>query len=55
MTVSALPASANVLHSATTTANCKGYSLTAVAEDLGIGHTYTIDYNFTITATAVPR
>ena len=47
--VSALPASANILHTATATANCQGYTLTAVAEDLGIGRTYTIDYNFTIT------
>jgi hypothetical protein len=49
MTVSALPASANILHSATATANCQGYTLTAVAEDLAIGKTYTIGFNFTIT------
>ena len=47
--ISAVPASANVLHSATATANCQGYNLTAIAEDLAIGKTYTIDYNFTIT------
>jgi hypothetical protein len=49
MAVSALPASANVLHSATATANCQGYTLTAVAGNLAIGTTYTIDYTFTIT------
>jgi hypothetical protein len=49
MAVSALPASANVLHSATATANCQGYTLTAVAADLAIGKTYTIDYTFTVT------
>ena len=49
MALSALPASANVLHSATATANCQGYTLTAVAEDLAIGTTYTIAFNFTIT------
>jgi hypothetical protein len=49
MAVSALPASANVLHSATAAANCQGYTLTAVAEDLAVGKTYTIAFNFTIT------
>ena len=44
-----VPASANVLKSATATANCQGYSLTAVAQFLTIGRTYTIDYNFAVT------
>ena len=49
MAVSALPANANILHSATATANCQGYTLTAVAGNLEIGTTYTIDYTLTIT------
>ena len=47
--LSALPASANVLYSATATANCQGYALTAVAQDLIVGQTYTLNYNFTLT------
>jgi hypothetical protein len=47
--ISAVPASAHQLQSATATANCQGYNLTATAVALGIGKTYTIDYNFTIT------
>ena len=34
MTILATPASANVLQSAVATANCQGYTLTAVAHDL---------------------
>jgi len=45
----AIPASANTLQSATATANCQGYTLTAVAGDLVKNKTYTIDYNFTLT------
>ncbi len=46
--ISALPASAHQLKSASATANCQGYTLTATAVGLGIGKTYTIDYTFTI-------
>src|SRR5690349_9034696 len=49
MAISAVPASANVLKSATATADCQGYSLTAVTKFLSIGKTYTINYNFAIT------
>ena len=49
LAMSALPARANTLESATATANCQGYSLIAVAEDLSPGKTYVVDYNFTIT------
>ena len=49
MAILATPASANVLQSAVATANCQGYTLTAVAHDLGIGATYTINYNFVVT------
>ena len=55
MAVSALPASANILHSATATANCQGYTLTAVAGNLAVGTTYTIDYTFTITCNGGTR
>ncbi len=48
MMLSALPASANVLKSATATANCQGYTLTATAADLVKGKTYVIDYNFAL-------
>jgi len=47
--VSATPASAHVLKSATASANCQGYTLTAVAQSLTVGRTYTIDYNFAVT------
>jgi len=49
MAILAAPANANVLKSATATANCQGYTLTAVAQNLAVGRTYTIDYNFAIT------
>ena len=48
MAISALPAKANILTSATATANCQGYSLSVNASDLTVGTTYTIDYSFTI-------
>src|SRR5271170_6222238 len=48
MVLSALPASANKLDSATASANCQGYTLTAVAGDLQPGKTYVIEYNFTV-------
>ena len=50
----AIPASANTLQSATATANCQGYTLTAVAGDLVKNKTYTIDYNFTLTRNGGP-
>lgn len=46
---SALPAMANILTSATATADCSGYTLTVNAKDLIIGKNYTIDYTFTLT------
>lgn len=46
--VSAAPAHAHVLKSATATANCQGFILTMVAIDLTPGRTYVIDYTFTI-------
>src|ERR1017187_6785291 len=49
MAILSMPASANVLKSATATANCQGYSLTAVAGDLVPNKTYTITYNFSLT------
>jgi hypothetical protein len=47
--ISAVPASANVLKSATATANCQGFTLTMFATGLVPGKTYVIDYTFTIT------
>jgi uncharacterized protein (UPF0333 family) len=47
--ISAVPASAHQLQSASATANCQGYNLSVVAVALTIGRTYTVDYNFTIT------
>ena len=47
------PASANVLTSATATANCQGYNLTVNAKDLTVGTKYTIDYTFTLTCNKV--
>lgn len=44
-----LPAMANILSSATATANCQGYSLAVNATELTVGTTYTIDYTFTVT------
>jgi len=49
MVISALPASANILTSATATANCQGYAMTVNATDLTVGTTYTIDYSSTVT------
>ncbi len=49
MAVLATPASANQLESATATANCQGFTLTASAENLAVGETYTVDYNFVLT------
>lgn len=42
-------AMANVLMSASATANCQGYNLTVNATDLTVGTTYTIDYSLTVT------
>jgi hypothetical protein len=47
--LSALPGMANVVTSATATADCNGYTLTVNAADLAVGHNYTIDYTFTLT------
>ena len=47
--ISAVPASAHQLRSASATANCKGYNLSVLAVALTVGRTYTVDYNFTIT------
>src|SRR6202166_2907385 len=49
VTISAVPASAHQLQSASATANCQGYNLSVVAVALTVGRTYTVDYNFTIT------
>ena len=49
MALLALPAAANILTSATATANCRGYALSVNATDLTIGRTYTVDYSFTVT------
>ena len=53
MAILATPASANVLTSATATANCQGYNLTVSAKDLTVGKAYTIDYTFTLTCNGV--
>ena len=47
--VFALSAMANILTSASATADCTGYTLTVNAIDLTVGTTYTIDYSFTLT------
>jgi len=47
--VFALSAIANVLTSASATADCSGYTLTVHASDLTVGTPYTIDYSFTLT------
>ena len=47
--ISAVPASAHQLQSASATANCEGFNLSVVAVALTVGRTYTVDYNFTIT------
>jgi hypothetical protein len=39
MAISAVPVSANNLKSATATANCQGYTLTALTDGLAIGKT----------------
>ncbi|SPE24669.1 exported hypothetical protein [Candidatus Sulfopaludibacter sp. SbA3] len=49
MAIAALPAKANLLTSATATANCQGYSLTVNAADLTVGTSYTINYSLTVT------
>lgn len=40
---------ANIITSATATANCQGYMLSVNVTDLTPGTTYTIDYSFTVT------
>ena len=45
----AIPVLANVLNSATATADCSGFTLTFNAADLSPGTQYTIDYTFTLT------
>jgi hypothetical protein len=47
--LSAMPATANILASASAKADCNGYTLTVNAKDLSIGIHYTIDYTFTLT------
>src|SRR5215472_17212252 len=47
--VFALAVMANVLTTATATADCSGYTLTVGAADLSVGTMYTIDYSFTLT------
>jgi hypothetical protein len=49
LAISTLTARANILTSATATANCQGYSLSVNATELTVGTTYTIDYSFTVT------
>jgi hypothetical protein len=49
MVIGTLPAAANILSSATATANCQGFSnLTVSATELTPGTTYTIDYSFSV-------
>ena len=45
--LSAMPAMANHLTSASATADCNGYALTVNADALTIGVHYTINYSFT--------
>jgi len=47
--VFAIPALANILSSATATADCSGFTLNVNATDLSVGTEYTIDYTFTLT------
>jgi hypothetical protein len=47
--LAAAPTFANILTSATATANCQGFSLSVHAIDLSAGHSYTIDYSFKVT------
>ena len=47
--VFALSAMANILASASATADCSGYTLTVNASELTVGTPYTIDYSFTLT------
>src|SRR6516164_7525905 len=49
LVLSAMPAMANHLTSASATADCNGYTLTVNASALTIGVHYTIDYSFTLT------
>jgi hypothetical protein len=52
--VSAHPALANHLTSATATVSCTGYTLTVDADLLSVGTAYTIDYTFTLTPASGP-
>lgn len=45
----AIPALANILTSATATADCSGFTLTVNAADLTVNTQYTIDFTFTLT------
>jgi hypothetical protein len=47
-------ARANVLTSATATADCSGYILTVTATSLAVGTPYTIDFTFALTPTSGP-
>lgn len=47
--LSAMPAMANHLTTASATADCSGYTLTVNASNLTVGTHYTIDYTFTLT------
>jgi len=49
LTLSALPAMANILTGASAKADCSGYTLTVNASHLTPGTHYTIDYTFTLT------
>ena len=49
LAVFALSAMANILASASATADCNGYTLTMNSSDLTAGTTYTIDFTFTLT------
>lgn len=52
--IAAGSARANLLSSATATADCSGFILTVTAVDLNIGNMYTIDFTFTLTPTSGP-
>lgn len=54
LVVSALPAKANILTSATAAANCTGYSLTVNAADLTPGQQYTVKYTLTASTSTTP-
>lgn len=49
LVIFAIPALANILTSATATADCNGFNLTLSASDLSSGTMYTIDYTLTLT------